>query len=250
MLNGFSEEGVEFESSLGARTFPWGEVVGLFIEDLGGELDSDESDERSRVVVDLHGGSRLRGELTGLDRAGCRLTVAGGAELALPAHVVLEVALDDGSFAYLSELAPSDTGPAGPFDDDLGMTYPPRVDRAVVTGRPLTVAGRTWSRGLGVHAPSRLTWELDGGWSQLRTHAGVDDSALEIARTGSVVFRVLVDGEERFASPVRRGGDDALELPTIDLEGARELVLEVGEATDYWVADRADWLRPILVRAP
>ncbi len=67
---------------------------------------------------------------------------------------------------------------------------------------------------------------------------------------GSVVFRVLVDGEERWSSAIVRGGDTPLELPPIDLEGAHELALEVDMAEDHYVADRADWLRPLLVRLP
>ena len=37
-------------------------------------------------------------------------------------------------------------------------------------------------------------------------------------------------------------------LQAIRLEGARELVLEVDPATEAFVSDRANWLRPILVR--
>jgi len=249
LINGFSDEGVDFEGKRDSRTYPWRDVLAIFIEDLG-EPGEAQDDARAPVFVDLAGGSRLRGRLVEIDSRGCSLAVRPGEPLLLPAAGVLEVAVRDGSFAYLSDIAPADRGPESPFGDDLGMVYAPRVDRAVVSAGPLRVAGRTWARGLGVHAPSRLTWALDGEWSQLRTWAGIDDEALEIARTGSVRFLVEVDGEERFASMVRHGGEPALELPPVDLSGARELVLEVDAASDHWVADRADWLRPILVRAP
>ena len=75
-----------------------------------------------------------------------------------------------------------------------------------------------------------------------------DDQVLGRSLQGSVVFRVLVDSEERFASGIIRGGDEPVTLPPIDLTGAHSLVLEVGFATDHFASDRADWLRPILVR--
>lgn len=128
------------------------------------------------------------------------------------------------------------------------MTWPPRVDRAV-DGRPLRAGGRTWSRGLGVHAPSRLTWALDGSWSELRTRAAVDDQVSSGSHRGSVVFRVHVDGELRYESRVVGAGEPVLELPAIELTGARELVLEVDPTADLWIGDRADWLSPVLVAA-
>ena len=76
----------------------------------------------------------------------------------------------------------------------------------------------------------------------------VDDSVLRSEMHGSVRFRVLVDGELRWESSVMEGGNVPVAIPAIRLEGARELVLEVDPATEAFVSDRANWLRPILVR--
>ncbi|MEE8469559.1 MAG: NPCBM/NEW2 domain-containing protein, partial [Planctomycetota bacterium] len=100
----------------------------------------------------------------------------------------------------------------------------------------------------GVHAPSRITWRLDGAWKELRGWVALDDSALENQFHGSAIFRVHVDGEVLWESPVVRGGDTPLAIPAIDLTQASELVLEVDAATEAFVSDRANWLRPILVR--
>ena len=45
-----------------------------------------------------------------------------------------EVALDDGSIAYLSGLEPTAVDGGRPFGDDLGMHWPPRMDRCVHRG--------------------------------------------------------------------------------------------------------------------
>jgi len=239
----FANEGVRFEGRLGERLHPWGEVAALFVEDLG--LQAPPSPEVP-VVVELVGGGRLSGGLNGLDGAGVRLARTTG-ELVLPAALVQELALLDDSYAFLSDLPVADPGPVTLFgtDDDLGMVYPHRVDRNCLDG-PLVSGERAWSRGLGVHAPSRLTWHLGGAWARLRAAAAIDDSALANRHPGSVVFRVLGDGVELWRSPMVRGGDP-LQTVDVSLEGIDELVLEVDPATEAFVSDRANWLRPVLI---
>ncbi|TDJ71113.1 MAG: hypothetical protein E2O39_08955 [Planctomycetota bacterium] len=252
LVQSFAENGVRFESRFGQRLYGWDEVAALFVEVLDDVERADRAaSDRVPVAIDLrgpYGPSRLRGDLLGIAADGCRIATRGNPALFLPAEIVAEIAVDDGSFRFLSELPPSDAGPVSPFGDTLGYAWPFQVDHAVGGKRPLRAGGRTWARGIGVHAPSRLEWTLDGDWKELRCLAAIDDQVLERSLHGSVVFRVLVDGEERFASGIVRGGDEPLTLPPIDLTGARSLVLEVGFATDHFASDRADWLRPILVR--
>lgn len=245
LVNGFDAEGVLFEGRFGERSYPWSEIAALFIERL------DEQPVEAPpvpVIVDLEGGGRLSGGLLGLDAEGVRLATHGIEDLRLPAALVREVALDDGSFRFLSALAPADLGPSDLFGgaDDLGMRFPPRMDQNY-RGEPLRSGGLEWSRGVGVHAPSRITWRLDGAWKELRGWVALDDSALENQFHGSVIFRVHVDGEALWESPVVHGGDTPLAFPAIDLTQASELVLEVDAATEAFVSDRANWLRPILV---
>lgn len=246
IVHGFERDGVSFESRGNTRKYRWSDVGALFVEALAPEV---QPDERPQVVVDMYGSSRLRGALVELDEAGCRIATSGNPSLFLPANVIAEIAVDDGSYRFLSDMQPSDSGPQSPFGDDLGMVYPHRMDQSQA-GAPLRSGGRTWTRGVGVHSPSRLTWTLDGGWAELQVAAGIDDEVLSGEHRGSVRFRVHVDGEMKFESGIVRGGDDVLKLPSIDLSGARELVFEVDAATEFHVGDRADWLRPILIRKP
>lgn len=244
LLETIDEEGVTFESRVGSRRYAWGDVGALFLEPFAeGEAGEDRG---GQVMIDLYSGSRLAGRLVRLDAGGVVLETGGGS-LTLPLREVALVARDDGVMQFLSSLEPADIGPISPFGDDLGMTWAPRLDRAVGLG-PLRAGERQWTRGIGVHAPSRVTWNLDGSWKQLRARLAVDDSVLDQNLVGSVVFRVLVDGEELAASRVIRGGDAPVLLPAVDLTGARELVLVVDPTEDGWFADRANWLVPVLTR--
>ncbi|MCB9908057.1 MAG: NPCBM/NEW2 domain-containing protein [Planctomycetes bacterium] len=250
VLVGFSDQGIELETSLGSRVFAWGEVVALFIEALD-TPDAEPSGAGPQVLLDLTCGSRLHGTLASIQTQGILLERQGDRWL-IPHAWIRELTVLDGSFRYLSWLTPVDSGDLrSPFDPPgsppLGMVWPHRVDRTV-NGDLLTVGGRVWTHGLGVHAPSRLRWKLDGSDCWLRLAAALDDSALRSERSGSVLFQVLVDDKEVWSSGIRRGGQPAISPDPIDLRGATRLELVVTDGGDGPVLDRAAWLGPILVR--
>ncbi|WP_419190282.1 NPCBM/NEW2 domain-containing protein [Saltatorellus ferox] len=252
----FTVEGVTFEDQrVGSRTYEWDRVAALFINPLeeggaeggAGEPASGEAAAET-VSVSLVGGGRLSGRLLEIGSAeeGVLLGLSGTAEVRLPGAIVSEVALDDGSFRFLSDIEPASLGSASPFGDDLGFTWPMRVDRNCQGGL-LRVGGQTHARGLGVHAPSELRWDLDGTWKELRLACGVDDSGTNGTRSGSVSFRVLGDGKEIWKSEILRAGESAAQPAPLSITGVKTLVLEANPAGDF-VLDRANWLRPMLVR--
>ena len=248
----FTAEGVSFESELlGTRLVRYDELAALFVEVFEEPTPSRPDAGGVPVAVDLTDGGRVRGSLVELAETGCRMRVVGETEILLPLARILEIAVDDGRLRFLSDLAPgTETGRGSPFGDELGMSWPCRIDRAA-GGRALVAGGRRWARGIGMHAPSRVAWTLEPQWRRLRGFVAIDDRSLlhEPDARGSVVFRILVGGETVWESPVVRGGDDPLEIPALELgnaDGARELVLEVDSVEDFR-GDRADWLRLILV---
>jgi alpha-galactosidase len=113
----------------------------------------------------------------------------------------------------------------------------PHPDRSVM-GKPMTIAGRTFARGLGTHALSRLAIVLNGGAARFQAFVGVDDDA--VYSSGSVVFRVVGDGRTLWKSPVMRFGQPA-QAVDVDLTGVKSLLLAVGDASDGINCDHADW---------
>lgn len=247
LVDSFSDEGVTFQGRFGQRTHAWKDVVALFIEEIDSPAPSNES---SPVVLDILGGGRVRGDLGAVTSAGVELRTRGGSHLRVPLVLMRELVIDDGSFQFLGQLPIADPGPTDLFGggDALGMRYPPRVGRNYA-GAPLLSGGRTWWRGLGVHAPSRVTWSLNARYASLQTWVALDDSALTDQYQGSVIFRIHVDGNLAWDSGLMQGADAAKRTPIIDLAGAQTLVLEVDSATDSFFCDRANWLRPILIAA-
>ncbi len=123
----------------------------------------------------------------------------------------------------------------------LGWEY--SIDRDVLGG-PITVGGRTFERGVGVHSRSKLTYDLRGAYRELVTSFGIDDDSGPHADVSVVI---LVDGKRRFErAHVRRG---PLEGPVrLDVTHAKriELVVDFGDNGD--VQDRFDWVEPALIR--
>lgn len=108
-----------------------------------------------------------------------------------------------------------------------------------VQGAPLRIGERSFAFGIGTHAHSDLTWLLGGGCTRFRAWVGVDAEVAAYVEA-SVVFRVLGDGRELFASDVRRAANPALRVD-VDVTGVQVLRLVVDDAGDGIYADHADW---------
>ncbi|MDW8036965.1 MAG: NPCBM/NEW2 domain-containing protein [Thermoguttaceae bacterium] len=110
--------------------------------------------------------------------------------------------------------------------------------------KPMTIAGKTFSSGLGTHAESRIAYDLaGGGFKKFRAYIGRDQHALD----GEVIFEVWLDGRKVFQSPPMRK-DSPAQLVEVDLEGAEWLELRTLPGTDGIVGDHANWADPQLLR--
>jgi len=237
----FASDGVVFDSALGTKTFPWSEIGALFIEPLGAAPTVERS-ARS-VALELRSGGQLRGELLAAKAGVLQFSWRGVTRLDLPFDLVREVLLDDGSVEHLSSIAPVSANEGWPEGDELGMHWPYQLNRSVMGG-PLTVGGRTWSRGIGVHAPSRLEWRLDGGWKTLVGAAAIDDSVGRLSYHGSVRCSIFVGDASTpaWTSGKLEGGAAPASIGPLDLSGATKLTLVVEMDERLYVADRLDWL--------
>jgi hypothetical protein len=110
-------------------------------------------------------------------------------------------------------------------------------------GRTLTLNGTRYRRGLGVHAASRLTYDLDGRYDRFSSWVGLDDQS----SSGSVRFEVWVDGERVYLSPTKRASS-ASSFVSVDVDGAQTIELVVTDAGDGTTGDLADWAEARLHR--
>ncbi len=144
----------------------------------------------------------------------------------------------------VGEDAPVVSGPLG----DQTWTYvtngfgPVERDRSVGgsgtgDGRTITLNGTTYTKGLGVHAPSAIELRPNGACQGFRAEIGVDD---EVGGAGNVIFQVWADGNKLYDSGVMTGATETKRVD-LDISGRTSLRLQVAGGTDTLNSDHADW---------
>ncbi len=111
-------------------------------------------------------------------------------------------------------------------------------DAAAKDGGELSLDTVPYPKGLGVHAPSDIRYNLGGTCNgALIADVGIDDS---VEDNGSVAFQVFLDGVKAYDSGIVRGSD-LREAINVDVSGKRELRLVVTDGGDGNSLDRANW---------
>jgi hypothetical protein len=128
----------------------------------------------------------------------------------------------------------------GPAERDMS-----NGEAAAGDGRPITVAGQVYAKGIGAHAPAEVTVWLGTGCQTFRAEVGVDD---EVSQVGSVAFQVLGDDRVLAETGVLRRGEAARPV-SADVTGVRLLTLRVTDGGDGKNFDHADWADARLVCA-
>jgi hypothetical protein len=133
------------------------------------------------------------------------------------------------NITYLSDLQWTDaTSGWGPINKDKS-----------VKGLPITLAGVTYTRGIGTHAISNITYALGGNYSAFVSDVGVDQ---EVSNNGeaSIIFQVYGDGKLLFNSGALT--NDQVGHVNVDVAGVQTLTLVatngIANSIDY---DHADW---------
>jgi len=110
-------------------------------------------------------------------------------------------------------------------------------NNASITGRPLSIGGQHFDNGLGTHAPGEMVFKLDGKHKRFTADVGLDDHG---GPAGSVVFKVVLDGNEGFNSGLMKFGQSAKHI-ALDVTGVSELRLAVTDGGNGVQHDHADW---------
>ncbi|EGT2191968.1 DUF5011 domain-containing protein [Clostridium perfringens] len=96
-----------------------------------------------------------------------------------------------------------------------------------------------YNKGLGLHSNAEYVYDLEGkDYDYFESYVGVDKAMS--SRPASVIFKVLVDGEEKFNSGVMRGTTPQ-KYVKVDLKNAKELKLIVSDAGDGNTSDHASF---------
>ena len=146
--------------------------------------------------------------------------------------------------------------------EDLDLSTMTKGSNAVnknqsTDGKPLTINGEVYEKGVGTHAESHYVIYLNGKGVSFKAKGGLDDEQLEngTPRSNGVIFKIVnLDSNTEIASTgVVYGGTDAVSLKqtsdnseTINLDGIQkiDLVVDPNGGNDW---DHADWVETELV---
>ncbi|CAG6391221.1 Beta-galactosidase [Actinacidiphila cocklensis] len=131
----------------------------------------------------------------------------------------------------------SSTNGWGPVERDSSVG-----EQAAGDGRPISIAGTGYAKGLGTNSASDVQLYLAGVCTRFTAHVGVDD---ESGTGGTVTFSVIADGRTLVTTQTIRGKQAAVPID-VDVTGAKVLDLVVGDAGDGNGNDHGDWGAPTL----
>ncbi len=125
----------------------------------------------------------------------------------------------------------------GPVERDTSVG-----EQAAGDGKPITLQGVTFAKGLGTNSVSDVQLYLGGHCSRFTATVGVDD---EQGNGGSVTFSVIADGVTKVTT-ARLTGSSANATIDVSVAGAKLLDLVVGDGGDGNGQDHGDWAIPTL----
>ncbi len=195
------------------------------------------------AIVSTTDGSAVQGVLSEMKEGVLTFKDLRGQTCRISAASLTGLHFRNGRVAYLSDLTPSNVDenasyirPADGRPLASDEPYPWQADKSV-TGKPLSIRGKEFRKGIGVRARSALTYALGGKFQRLQASIGVDDEGLKGG--GDVVFEVWVDDQRKFAQAAK-AGDAAADID-VDVAGAKEVRLVVDFGGNFNAADFADW---------
>ncbi|PYE55745.1 NPCBM/NEW2 domain-containing protein [Deinococcus yavapaiensis] len=137
------------------------------------------------------------------------------------------------SDSFVSDLGwTAATNAWGPVEKDKS-----NGEQATGDGRAISIRGQTFTKGLGTHANSSVTYNLAGRCTTFTATLGLDD---EVSGRGKVVYQVFGDGVKLYESAALTGASAPLPI-TVNVTGKNELKLVVTDGGDGIDYDHADW---------
>ena len=214
------------------RTFQADRMYGVVLATGVWNASSPAARREYPVRVELVDGSTFTGRIERADGDSIHMATSLNAIVALDLEDVAAMTITSDRVVFLGDLKTV----TQKIDGILHRPWPPRFDKSVA-GTPISLDGRVYERGLGVHSRTELTFDIGGDYEMFVATIGIDDS---VRPRGSVVFRVIGDGRVMYESGIVTGKDESFDIrvDVSDMQTLR-LIVDFGEGLD--LADHADW---------
>lgn len=216
------------------RTFATERIYGIVFAAGAGHTE----EKRYPITLTLTDDSVFSGRIARADAYSLRVDTSVGVIAELPITDVTTIRVHSDRVIHVSDLSPVRERIEGLLHQsgDKESPWPVRWDRSV-SGGPLAIGGRTFTKGIGVHSRTELAFAISGGYEKFVATIGLDDS---VRPNGSVVFRVLGDGKVLFDSGEVTGADEPRDI-IVDVSKVNTLTLVVDYGTELDLSGHADW---------
>ncbi|HYG74206.1 MAG TPA: NPCBM/NEW2 domain-containing protein [Planctomycetota bacterium] len=190
----------------------------------------------------LRDGSQLTGKLGGLKDNAISFESISGQEWRAETGAIKSILFQGGKLVYLSDLKPKEVEEK-PYVGGMPVVYGWRKDQAA-TGEKLTIAGKTYARGIGVHSFARLSFDVGGQYAKLLCDVGLDASAPPNAVAS---WKIIADGKELAAGTAKAG--EAAQTVRKEVAGVKtlEFICDYGSDDDD-AGDHLDWANARLIK--
>ncbi len=233
LIESLDGENVTFDREGKQRTLARWQLYGIVVAMVGRP-----PDRKGRCEVALDDGSVVFGKVVSLANAKLEVSIFREANVTVPWQSVSRMTVHSGRLAFLSDLTPEDVTE----QPIVTLAVPWQRDRSV-GGRPLTLRGRVYRKGVGVKSRSSLTFDTSEGYDLFTATIGIDD---ETRGRGDCIFIVRGDGGELFRRQIQ--GKDAPQEVRVDIAGLTSVTLIVEPGEDLDLGDHADWCDARFVR--
>lgn len=194
-------------------------------------------EEKEQVLVRSLQGDTVYGKLTVLDAKSVVIEHEIG-ELSFPVHTLFTVEAVSNRVVSLMTLKTQGVTET-PFLDFMR----PHKKNHSLFGGALNINGIRFDQGISAQSRTAITYEVNKRFKRFVATIGIDTTLTD---RGNAEFVVLVDGKER--KRVRLGGEDGLRFLSVDVAGARQLVLMLDYGAGGNGGDHGVWGNPRLIR--
>ena len=224
---------VEIDNGSGVRKIGRDTIYGIVFAMVGRA-----PDHSGKVLVTLADGSTMWGQVDSLADGKFSISTVGNSKVTLPWAKVSGLKVRSTRMVFLSDLSPVEAR----HQPLVTLKRDWQADKSVA-GRPLTLAGKSYEKGIGVASRSVLVFENEGNFDLFAATIGIDS---ETEGRGDCVFVVEVDGREKYRQRVT--GRDPARPVAVEIDGGRRVSLIVETGEDLDLSDHANWCDARLVK--
>ena len=170
-----------------------------------------------------------------------------GTEVTIPLGMIIALDIEQGGVSFLSDLKPKHFETT-PF---FGFRWNYVLDGSVLknnypAGGDLQSQGNTYDRGIGMHSPGRLTFDIGGQYRWFQTLVALDEIH---GKLGTVRIRIDVDGKPaELGFGKELSWQDGAARVRLSVEKVKELSLVVEPGRFGDVQGHVNWLEARLIK--